>query len=1196
MRVSYYFMTLVFCSIAFIAHAQDKSNRGKEFWLGYGFNYSFLNEPPVNTQELALYISTESAATVTISINGTGWSQTLNIPANTVDASILIPKNGVNDARVLTDGLSTRGIHIVSTVPVAVYAHVYANQLSGATMLMPVETYGYSYYSVNYYQTTSQSNPPDWYSWFYVIASEDNTKVVITPSDSTKNGWLPNQQYTVTLNKGEMYHVFGKAGAFNTNNYALCSKDMTGSKVVSVPGSDGKCHPIAMFSGSGGIRLCRGDGGEFMHQQVFPLQAWGTRYLTYHTINNTNTDLLPTNRNLYRICVQDPATVVKKNGIVLTGLTKNFFYEYMDSTGGDYIESDKPILVSQYMVNKNQCWNYPTSTPSPPSYGDPEMFYLSPIEQGQKSVLFYTSRKSTIDYVYVNIFLPASAIASLKVDGATLPSANIIAHPNNPLYAVAIARFIGAATSHSITCDSAINATVYGLGNYESYGYNVGTYINNLNHYSEIKNTNNTSGVTDTFSCPNTPLRIFLKLGFPATKIHWKLSQVTGITPNTDSIINNPVPFGTELINGRTYYVYTLQQDFQFAAAGSYTIPVTYESILIENCSQSEEATVNVLIKAGPDADFNISANTCMNDTLAFTGIVNAAGFTIASYKWTFADNSTQATINAKKRFAAAGIQDVSFKAYASNGCLAEKIKQVTILPAPAAGFNVVATACAGTGATITDNSTITGSSISTWQWNFGDGNNVINNNSASFTHTYNNGGSYTISMVAVAANGCKSDSAKQPITILPKPFAGFGTSANICAGDSIRFTDNSTPPAGGTLTSWNWNFGDANSASFINNSPFYHPYTSAGNYTVKLVVKANNGCNSDTASKPVVVASKPTVSFTITGKPCVDSTFSFTSSVPVTAIPTTWHWVYGDGQTNTSVSSNSSTHVYPDASSNITVKHAVDFAGGCGSDTVTATIPLISANPTVSLDVLSDTFCTGKPVRFNGSASQPDITWLWNFGNGTLTAPPPVQRTYNSAGSFGISLAVVSTGGCGSAPATSTIIIHPLPQVNAGTDKIINLGNSVIMNAVVANVADHSYLWTPPAGLSDPQTLNPMASPGKTTTYLLTATDIQSFCSSSDNVTINVITKLEIPNAFSPNKDGINDKWTIKGMDLYPDAIITIYSRYGQKIFESYRYYEKPWDGTNNGKDLPAGVYYYLIKPSKASSELLSGSVTVLR
>ncbi|MEX0635719.1 MAG: IgGFc-binding protein, partial [Ferruginibacter sp.] len=380
--------------------------------------------------------------------------------ANTVNASILVPKSGVNDARILTDGFSSKGIHILSDVPVAAYAHMYGTMVSGATMLMPVETYSYTYYSVNYYQTTSQSSPRDWYSWAYVIASENNTRVEITPSDTTKEGWLPGQTYTVNLNKGEMYNIFGKA-IFNSNPDSA-SKDMTGSKFVSVLGADGLCHPIAVFSGSGGIRLCRGDGGEYMHQQVFPSSAWGTRYLTYHTINNISTNINETNRNYYRVCVQDPTTVVLRNGVPLTGLIKNFFYEFMDSTGGDYITSDKPFMVAQYMTNKNQCWNFPTTSPAPPSYGDPEMFYISPIEQGQKSVLFYVSRKSSIDYVYANIFLPTTGVASLRVDGVALPSTQIIPHPNLPSYSVALARFIGPAAQHIISSDSTFNATVYG--------------------------------------------------------------------------------------------------------------------------------------------------------------------------------------------------------------------------------------------------------------------------------------------------------------------------------------------------------------------------------------------------------------------------------------------------------------------------------------------------------------------------------------------------------------------------------------------------------------------------------------------------------------------------------------------------------------------------------------------------------------
>jgi len=99
----------------------------------------------------------------------------------------------------------------------------------------------------------------------------------------------------------------GKLGP--SNRIVDASKDMTGSKVLSVPGADGNCHPIAVFSGSGGIRLCKNDGGEYMQQQVFPTQAWGTRYLTYHTMNNTSTDINDQFKNFYRIAVSDPSTV-----------------------------------------------------------------------------------------------------------------------------------------------------------------------------------------------------------------------------------------------------------------------------------------------------------------------------------------------------------------------------------------------------------------------------------------------------------------------------------------------------------------------------------------------------------------------------------------------------------------------------------------------------------------------------------------------------------------------------------------------------------------------------------------------------------------------------------------------------------------------------------------------------------------------
>ncbi len=209
----------------------------------------------------------------------------------------------------------------------------------------------------------------------------------------------------------------------------------------------------------------------------------------------------------------------------------------MDSTGGDYIESDKPVIVAQYTPNRNQCWRPPTGMPPQPPfpYGDPEMFYLSPIEQGKKSVIFYTSNKSAIDWVYVNIIFPTTALASLRVNGSPVAAANIVTHPNNPNYSVAIRELL--IRRNIVLLAIRLLPLCNGLGLFESYGYNVGTFINNLNNYTQIQNTLNTNGKTDTFTCPKTPFRLTAKLAFPATSIHWKLSQVSGITPNADSII-----------------------------------------------------------------------------------------------------------------------------------------------------------------------------------------------------------------------------------------------------------------------------------------------------------------------------------------------------------------------------------------------------------------------------------------------------------------------------------------------------------------------------------------------------------------------------------------------------------------------------------------------------------------------------------
>jgi gliding motility-associated-like protein len=89
-------------------------------------------------------------------------------------------------------------------------------------------------------------------------------------------------------------------------------------------------------------------------------------------------------------------------------------------------------------------------------------------------------------------------------------------------------------------------------------------------------------------------------------------------------------------------------------------------------------------------------------------------------------------------------------------------------------------------------------------------------------------------------------------------------------------------------------------------------------------------------------------------------------------------------------------------------------------------------------------------------------------------------------------------------------------------------------------------------------------------------------------------ISGLNIPNTITPNGDGVNDYWSIPGMENYPNAVVQVFTRYGQQVFESHGY-AHPFDGALNGQQLSVGVYYYIINLN-SNCNLLTGNLTILR
>ena len=769
----------------------DTSNRGRRFWVGYGHHYGFST----NGQTMVLYLSAEQAANVTVKVNGTGWVRNYAIPANTVTVSDPLPESGLIDSRILDEGLSDNGISIESDVPIVAYAHIYQGSNSGATMLLPVGTYGYEYRSLNasqYYPTGGAGS----YSWFFVIADHDSTLVEITPSVVTKGGRPANTPFQVYLMRGQVYNVMG-------TQPTAAGTDISGSTIKSIPNAGGKCYPIAVFSGSSRTALCNTTNGDNMIQQVFPNSAWGTRYLTFATANSASNTLYYSNK--WRIMVKDPATVVKRNGVVInpaTLIVPGNYYE-IGITGGSgastasYFEADQPIMVAQYMISSDG-----TGCPglaAPGGDGDPEMIYISPIEQGIKRAVFYTTDQSAINSNYINVIIPTAGLTSLTIDGSSTFT-DVFAHPDLAGYTCIRQNLGGTAGQHIIQSDSSFTAITYGLGGVESYGYNAGTLVKNLSATPSFNNVFS-SGTSSAYTCKGTPFNLKMQISVKPTQLIWNLSQVPNISPNANVIQNNPVPADSVTLNGKKFYIYTLPQNYTFSAVGNYVIPITVFHPSIEGCAGSIEITLPVTVIAAPVSDFTVSVPDCVNEQVQFNATTTTSnGVAVNQWTWIFGDNTTGNGQTPVHTYATAGTFTVALRGIANDGCVGDTSKPVIInaKPTPAIVQDTVYV-CNNASATFTVQNPVTGA---TYNWYsaatggtlLGTGNSLTINSVTGFVNVY----------LEAVLNGCISVTRDRATAAILPTLTAPVVVVDSVGVNTIRFRWNAVPNATGYEVSIN--------------------------------------------------------------------------------------------------------------------------------------------------------------------------------------------------------------------------------------------------------------------------------------------------------------------------------------------------------------------------------------------------------
>ena len=1244
-----------FAFLCLVGFSQDLSNKGREFWLGYGNHvrmfdpklpisssacYTNANNQLVCPETMELYVTSDVNTKGYVEIKSIGFIDSFNVYANQI-TKIDIPRT----AALYDEGKFGHGIHVVAEKTIVVYGFIYVSAVSGATVCLPTSVLGKEYYSVNY---TQISNEPDSYSYFFVVATEDNTKVRITPSAPTKSGRLPNVPFEIILNKGEVYQVLGKVEETvfregNQNVTRYLGQDLTGSKIESIASGTSQCKKIAVFSGSGKISIgCnspqygyhKAGSSDNLFQQIYPTSAWGKKYITAPTINsNAISPVL--NVNYFRIFKKDSTSKVKVDGLEIDNKLFNKNYYDFSSSSPNIIESlGGSIMVAQYLTTSGVVGlnNSHLSNCNNSGLGDPDMIFLNPVEQVISDVTMNSmqpEKNTNLNRHFVNVIIKneGTAIETFKIDNVSY-SSNFIAHPLDKKYSYATI-YLGSPGGHRIQSDSGFNAIAYGVGSAESYAYSAGTNLKDLNQYVSIKNKYATVNFPST--CKDAPFNLSITLPFKPLSLGWKFYGNPDLGTDPDVLKGDPglpiVPDDSILstTNAKSFlYIYKLKnldktdREFKISKKGIVPVDVIANNPTADGCSGEQTIPYDITVYDPPTNTINSSNIGCLEDTVVFTANTQTEDVPILKYLWTI-DDILHDTLskNYAVKYNSEGLKKVSLSIITNIGCLSKNFDTTILLSSkPTPQFQPAGSLCIGKEQTLIDKSSPKGNStIEEWIWSYSDKQKsdtfIVSSPSKSPLKTFND--SIVIVKLDLKTNsGCKN-SLSDTLKIRPNPIVKM-ILPEICLEDSIAVFKSVSTVSGieNRIDLYEWNFGDSASNKESNKGVgeiSKHRYIYPGNYTISLSTTTNFGCNSIADSSFTINGSTPRAEFKVISESGLCSnkpiTIKNTSEVDVGSVGKIELFWDFDGLSNKPDSTDENPKVnglyskkfedFQFTSRQIRI-YMTAYTGGVCKDSYDSTI-ILNGSPLDSLRDLSP-ICTRKDKRLLDAAVIQKVSGVNGVevysGKGVVSEggkyyfDPKIDSGY-----YTIYHKYTTEKGC-YADDSTVIRVNFTPVIDAGPDMTV-LDDTSRQVLAKATGVDIKYNWTPKLYLSSDTVLQPLViKPVTDITYKLTVTGAGN-CIETDQFRMTALNMIEPTNTFTPNGDGINDTWSIKYIEKYPESVVEVFNIQGNRVYKSPSKY-LPWDGkTKEGNVLPAGTYYYFIDPRNFRKQR-TGFVTILK
>jgi gliding motility-associated-like protein len=486
---------------------------------------------------------------------------------------------------------------------------------------------------------------------------------------------------------------------------------------------------------------------------------------------------------------------------------------------------------------------------------------------------------------------------------------------------------------------------------------------------------------------------------------------------------------------------------------------------------------------------------------------------------------------------------------------------EVYVYPTFAGGILSV-NGCQGVPLQFTDSTSTTYGYINSWYWTFANlGFSNVQNPVFSFDST----GTFLVTLIVGNTVGCV-DTVTTYVTIYPQPIAQAFSDSTICYLDTIQLFGSGD---GSYLWTPDYNISNDTSAN-----PFISPDVNT-NYI--LTVENQWGClDKDTVHIEVINA------------------IIATAGPDTTLCPGESVQLYSSGGWNFSWSPNSglSNSLIPDpiATPGTTTIYILTTSIGSCSDSAFVNVqikplPQIATGPDQQI-------CIGDSVMIDACCG---TNYLWSpafsLSNATISNPiafPTVTTDY--------SLVASDSNGCLITVYDNLLVtvIIPSPLITT-PDTIMYLGTTADLYCLGAQY----YQWIPETYLSDANVSTPAVTPGASITYIIYATTSDG-CKVSDSVAITLVEDplVVVPNAFTPNLDGINDEFLPIIQGLFVAEIFMVFNRWGELVYSTTDI-TKGWDGKRDGKNSEMGTYVYYLKGRSATTGLeyfVKGNVVLLR